>query len=64
MTNDLRTKVREHQQKRNKNSYTARYNIYKLVYFECFELITIAIARESYLKNQTRLWKIELIKRC
>ena len=48
--------------KQNKNSFTSRYNIYKLVYFEGFELINDAIKRESYMKNQTRLWKIELIK--
>jgi predicted GIY-YIG superfamily endonuclease len=33
------------------------------VYFEGFELITDAIARESYIKNQTRIWKLELVKR-
>jgi hypothetical protein len=39
--------------KRNRiNSYTSKYNIYKLVYFEGFELIIDAIARESYIKNQ------------
>lgn len=63
VTTDLRTRVWEHKSKQNKNSFTAQYNIYKLVYFEAFELITDAIARESYIKNQTRLWKIELIKR-
>ena len=62
ITNDLRTRVWEHKNKHNKNSFTARYNIYKLVYFEAFELITDAIAREKYIKNQTRLWKIEIIK--
>lgn len=62
MTNDIRTRVWEHQSKQSKNSFTARYNIYKLVYLEGFELITDAIARESYIKNQTRLWKVELIK--
>jgi putative endonuclease len=62
MTNDLRTRVWEHKRKQNKNSFTARYNIYKLIYFEGFELIIDAIVRESEIKNQTRLWKIELIK--
>lgn len=62
MTNDLRTRVWEHHTKQNKKSFTSRYNINKLIYFEGFELITDAIARESYIKNQTRLWKIELIK--
>jgi putative endonuclease len=57
------TRVWEHKTKQNKNSFTSKYNIYKLVYFEGFELITDAIARESYIKNQTRIWKLELVKR-
>jgi putative endonuclease len=60
---NLRTRVWEHKTKRNKNSFTSKYNVYKLVYFEGFDLITDAIARESYMKNQTRIWKLELIKR-
>lgn len=63
VTTDLRTRVWEHKTKRNKSSFTSKYNIYKLVYYEGFELITDAIARESYMKNQTRLWKLDLIKR-
>ena len=63
VTTDLRTRVWEHKTKQNKNSFTSKYNIYKLVYFEGFELITDAIARESYIKNQTRIWKLELVKR-
>jgi putative endonuclease len=63
VTTDLRTRVWEHKMKQNKNSFTAKYNIYKLVHFEGFELITDAIARESYIKNQTRIWKLELVKR-
>jgi putative endonuclease len=63
ITTDLRTRVWEHKTKQNKNSFTSKYNIDKLVYFESFELIADAIARESYIKNQTRVWKLELIKR-
>lgn len=62
ITNDLRTRVWEHQKKQNKKSFTARYNVHKPVYLEGFELIADAIARESYIKNQTRIWKIERIK--
>ena len=63
VTTDLRTRVWEHKTKQNKNSFTSKYNIYKLVYFEGFQLITDAIARESYIKNQTRIWKLEFVKR-
>jgi putative endonuclease len=63
VTTNLRTRVWEHKTKQTKNSFTSKYNIDKLVYFEGFELITDAIARETYIKNQTRIWKLELIKR-
>jgi putative endonuclease len=63
VTTDLRTRAWEHKTKQNKNSFTCKYNVYKLVYFEEFELITEAIARESYIKNQKRIWKLELVKR-
>lgn len=59
ITNDLRTRVWEHRKKQDKGSFTSRYNLYKVVYFEGFELITDAIARElheepnSALENQT-----------
>jgi putative endonuclease len=62
VTTNLRARVWEHKTKQDKYSFTSRYNVYKLVYFEGFELITDAIARESYIKNQTRSWKLELIK--
>jgi putative endonuclease len=61
VTADLRSRIWEHKTKRDKKSFTSKYNIYKLVYFEGFELLTDAIARESYMKNQTRIWKLELI---
>ncbi len=63
VTTGLGNRVWEHKTKQNKNSFSSKYNIYKLVYFEGFELITYAIVRESYIKNQTRIWKLELVKR-
>jgi putative endonuclease len=63
VTTDLRTRAWEHKTKRNPKSFTARYNIDKLIYFEGFELITDALARESYIKNQSKEWKNELIRK-
>jgi putative endonuclease len=62
VTTDLRTRVWEHKTKQNPKAFTSKYNIYKLVYFEGFDRITDAIARESYVKNQTRSWKLNLAK--
>ena len=61
VTAQLRIRVRQHQQKKNLSSFTARYNITQLVYYEPFETITEAIARESTIKNMHRLVKIQLI---
>jgi putative endonuclease len=61
VTNDLIVRLSEHVAKENEKSFTARYNINKLVYFEEFKLIQDAIKREKYIKGKTRSWKIALI---
>ncbi len=61
VTNNLSTRVWEHQTKRNPKSFTARYNVVKLIYFERYEGFGRAIAREKYIKGKTRSWKEELI---
>lgn len=47
VTNNLVRRVSEHKTKVNPKSFTARYNIDKLVYFETFDSILIAIEREN-----------------
>ena len=44
-----------------KKSFSARYNVNKLVYFETFSLIVEAIDREKQLKAGSRKKKEELI---
>ena len=60
ITNDLVRRVAEHKAKINKG-FTWKYNCDKLVYFEEYELIADAIAREKQLKNWKREWKNDLI---
>src|SRR6188768_255138 len=62
VTNDLSTRLWEHRTKQNPKSFTARYNISKLVYYEGFELVTEAIDREKFIKGKSRQWKAELIE--
>jgi putative endonuclease len=62
VTTDLPTRLWEHREKRTPTSFTARYNISMLVYYEGFSWITNAIKREKYIKGQTRKWKEELIR--
>lgn len=60
VTNSLQRRVYEHKHKNHKG-FTSRYNINKLVYFETFNDINMAIAREKQLKAGPRRKKIELI---
>jgi putative endonuclease len=41
--------------------FAARYNVYKLVYYEVFGDPSIAIAREKQIKAGSRRKKLELI---
>ena len=47
LTADLYTRVYEHKTKFYPNSFTAKYNINKPVYYEYFHFIDEAIAREG-----------------
>ena len=41
----------------------AQYNVTKLVYYEIFNDIQLAAAREKRLKEWKRQWKIDLIQK-
>jgi len=60
VTNNLKRRVLEHKSKVNKG-FTYRYNVDKLVYYECFTNILEAIKREKRMKKWNRQWKDELI---
>ncbi len=61
MTNNLEKRVWEHKNKVDKNSFTARYNVNKLVYFETTSDVRSAIEREKQIKAGSRAKKVELI---
>jgi putative endonuclease len=61
VTNDLERRVQEHKSGA-PGSFTARYHVTELVYFEEFDDINQAIARETELKRMTRRQKIRLIE--
>ena len=44
------------------NSFTSRYNVNRLVYFEAYTDVTKAIAREKQIKSYRREKKIALIR--
>jgi putative endonuclease len=60
VTNDLARRLNEHKQKKIKG-FTKKYNVDKLIYFEEFEFIDLAIAREKQIKGYSRVKKIALI---
>lgn len=63
VTNDLYQRIKDHKSKINPKSFTARYNVNKLVYYEVFETAYEAITREKQIKNLLRKKKIELIEK-
>lgn len=62
VTSDLKGRVVKHKSKTYPNSFTARYNLDKLVYFEKIDGIVKAIEREKQLKGGPRQKKIALIE--
>ena len=61
VTGSIRKRVWEHKNKIHQRSFTARYNLLMLVYFETFESIHNAIKREKQLKGGSRQKKVDLI---
>jgi putative endonuclease len=51
VTSDLKERVIQHKAKKHPNSFSARYNICKLVYFESFKTMSDAIKREINAMN-------------
>ena len=62
VTSDLQKRIYEHKNKLIPKSFSSKYNLDTLVYWELSEDITSTIAREKQLKNWKREWKLNLIK--
>ena len=62
VTNNLRRRLEEHNEKLNPQSFTAKYNLNYLIYYEKHGWIQQAIAREKEIKLLRRDLKLELIK--
>ena len=60
VTNDLERRCYEHKHKLVKG-FTQKYNVNKLIYFEIFEEIDLAISREKHIKGYSRAKKVALI---
>ena len=62
VTNDLIRRVYEHRHEADPNSFTAQYQIHKLVYFEQTTDVRAALEREKQLKGWRRSKKNALIE--
>ncbi len=62
VTKDLKRRIYQHKNKAHPNTFSARYNLDKLIYFENYETKEEAYARERQMKKWNREWKIKLIE--
>ncbi|KTD48270.1 GIY-YIG nuclease family protein [Legionella quateirensis] len=60
VTNDLIRRIYEHKNKLIKG-FTQKYNVDRLVYYEIFDTIVLAIEREKQIKGWSRNKKNELV---
>jgi len=58
----LKERIIQHKEKYDSKSFTARYNLNKLVYYESYQMIGDAIGREKQLKAGSRAKKLALIE--
>ena len=62
VTNNLRIRLNQHKESLNPESFTAKYNVHFVLYYEKFTWIQLAIAKEKEIKGWKRDKKIALIK--
>ncbi|MBL7843555.1 MAG: GIY-YIG nuclease family protein [Cyclobacteriaceae bacterium] len=63
VTNDLAQRITEHYLNRgNPSTFAGKYYCYLLIFWEHFQYVNDAIAREKEIKGWSRKKKIELIK--
>ena len=62
VTSNLQKRILEHIEGKG-SSFTSKYNLTELIYYEEFNAIEQAISREKQLKSWRRAWKLDLVKK-
>jgi putative endonuclease len=62
VTSDLKKRVWEHKNDQ-VDSFSKKYGVHDLVYYELHENMMSAITREKQIKKWNRAWKLELIEK-
>ncbi len=60
-TSTLKDRIDRHRNKKYRRSFTAQYNVDKLVWYQEFDWIGDALAREKQIKAGSRKKKLDLI---
>jgi len=63
ITSNLVRRIWKHKEKLHSKSFTAKYKVDKLVYYEEYQDVGLAIRREKRLKEWHRKWKMHLIEK-
>ena len=61
-TSEFHTRIIQHKEQYYKNSFTSKYQCFKLVYYELHNSIEEAINREKQIKAGSRKKKVKLIE--
>ena len=61
VTSNLKDRIEQHKGRKHPESFSARYNCNKLVYYEVYDSIVEAIEREKIIKGGSRKKKLDLI---
>ena len=61
-TRDLQKRIFQHKDKKIEG-FTKRYNLTRLVYYECYDSYWDSANREKRMKKWNRSWKITLIEK-
>ena len=61
-TSNIKSRISQHKRKVHPATFSAKYNLNKLVYFEILDSLDAGRIREKQLKKWNRDWKIRIVE--